>query len=230
LTNVYGVYSSTEPFAKENVANYLSDPYHTSLDYGNTPFDRRHRFLATFLYELPFGQGKTFLNSGNRLSDRIVGGWVLSGIAVFQSGPFMSVTTLNDPSGTGWPLFNGIGGRADTVSGVDPYQGQSTQQWINPNAFASPGNNIGRFGDSSAGSVVGPGTKAVSLALLKRIRFTESTRLEIGAQVSNIANHPNFSPPPNLTVGVPAFGALTSLQSAEGTGPRAMQLVGRFTF
>ncbi len=230
LTNVYGVYSSTSPFIKENIGLNLSDPYNTSLDYGNTPFDRRHRFLFTFLYELPFGEGKTFLNSGNRLIDRIVGGWVLSGIALFQSGPFMSVTTLNDPSGTGYNLFNPWGSRADIVRGVDPYQGQSIQQWINPNAFANPANNIGRFGDSAAGSVVGPGTEVVSLGLLKRILLTESTRLEIGAQVTNIANHPNFNPPPNLTLGVPAFGTLTSLQSAEGAGPRAMQLVGRFTF
>jgi len=230
LTNVYGIYSSPSPFIKENIGANLSDPYNTSLDYGNTPFARRHRFLFTFLYELPFGQGKTFLNSGNRLSDRIVGGWVLSGIALFQSGPFMSVTTLNDPSGTGFNLFNGVGGRADSVRGVDPYQGQSIQQWINPNAFVDPANNIGRWGNSPAGGFVGPGTKSVSLALLKRIRFTESTRLEIGAQVSNIANHPNFNPPGNLILGVPGFGALTSLQTAEGAGPRAMQLVGRFTF
>src|SRR5262249_2714847 len=156
---------------------------------------------------------------------RIIGGWVLSGIALAQSGPFMSVTTLNDPSGTGYNLFNGVGGRADRVQGVDPYQGKSIDQWINPSAFADPASNIGRWGNSGAGSVVGPGTKVVSLALLKRIAFTESTRLEIGAQVSNIFNHPNFNPPSTLTLGVPGFGALTSLQNAEDAGPRAMQLV-----
>jgi hypothetical protein len=229
LSNASGIYSGVSGFVNEN-GNFLTNPYNPSLDYGNTPFSRRHRFLATFLYELPFGRGKTFLSTTNRLIDRTVGGWVLSGVALFQSGPFMSVTTLSDPSGTGFNLFNGIGGRADTVSGVNPYQGQSIGQWINPNAFADPGNDIGRFGDASAGDVVGPGTKAVSLALLKRISFTESTRLEIGAQVSNVTNHPNYNPPPNLTVGVPGFGALTSMPSAEGAGPRAMQLVARFNF
>ena len=154
----------------------------------------------------------------------------MSGIALFQSGPFMSVVTLSDPSGTGFNIFNGIGGRADTVSSANPYQGQSIGQWINPNAFADPGNNIGRFGDSTAGSVLGPGTKYVSLSLLKRIQLTESSRIEIGAQVANVTNHPNYNPPGNLTVGVPGFGALTSMQTAEGAGPRAMQLVARITF
>jgi hypothetical protein len=84
--------------------------------------------------------------------------------------------------------------------------------------------------DASAGSVVGPGTKVISLSLLKRIQLTEASRMEIGAQVSNVGNHPNYNPPGNLIVGVPGFGALTSMQTAEGAGPRAMQLVARITF
>jgi hypothetical protein len=229
LTNVNGVYSGAAGYVNENGA-FLTNPYNPSLDYGNTPYARRHRLLATFLYELPFGKGKAFVNSTNRVVDRIVGGWVLSGVGLIQSGAFMSVVTLSDPSGTGFNIFNGIGGRADTVSGSNPYQGQSIGQWINPNAFADPGNNIGRFGDSTAGSVVGPGTKSVSLSLLKRIQLTESSRMELGAQVANATNHPNYNPPGNLTVGVPGFGALTSMQSAEGAGPRAIQLVARITF
>jgi hypothetical protein len=54
--------------------------------------------------------------------------------------------------------------------------------------------------------------------------------MEIGAQVANVANHPNYNPPGNLTVGIPGFGALTSMQTAEGAGPRAIQLVARITF
>src|SRR5258708_37843193 len=101
---------------------------------------------------------------------------------------------------------------------------------MNPWRFAAHASNIGRFGDSTAGNVVGPGTRAVSLALLKRFQITESSRMEIGAQVSNVTNHPNYNPPGNLIVGVPGFGAITSMQTAEGAGPRAMQLVARFTF
>jgi hypothetical protein len=229
LTNVNGAYGGAPGYVNENGA-FLSNPYNPSLDYGNTPYDRRHRVLATFLYELPFGRGKRFANNTNPVVDRIVGGWVLSGIALFQSGPFMSVVTLNDPSGTGYNIQNGFGGRADTVAGVNPYQGQSIGQWINPNAFVDPDNNIGRFGDETAGSIVGPGTKVVSLSLLKRFQLTEGSRMEIGAQIANVANHPNYNPPGNLTVGVPGFGALTSMQTAEGAGPRAIQLVARITF
>jgi hypothetical protein len=232
LTNTYGSASgSTAGFGTANeFGGTLSDPYNPGLDYGNVPYSRRHRFLLTFLYELPFGKGKMFLNSSNPFVSRVVGGWTLSGIALVQSGPFMTVTTLNDPSGVGYNLFNANGGRADTVPGVSPYTGQSLAQWINPNAFVDPANDIGRFGDSQQGSVVGPGTTAISLSLLKRIQIKESARFEFGAQVANAFNHPNYLAPPTLTVGVPGFGQITAMQSAEGGGPRAIQLTGRLSF
>ena len=68
----------------------MCDPQPPGIDYGNKPFSRRNRFLATFLYELPFGKGKTF-STANGVVDQIVGGWVLSGVALFQTGPFLSV-------------------------------------------------------------------------------------------------------------------------------------------
>ena len=229
LTNINGApIASASGFVGE-YGNVLSEPQNPGLDYGNTPFARRERVLATFLYELPFGTGRTFL-SGNGLLDRLVGGWELSGVALFQSGPFMSVATLGDPSGTGYNLFNPNGGRADTVAAASPYAAQSISQWINPNAFANPADDIGRFGDSGSGSIVGPGTQAVSLSLIKRFSLKERIRAEVGMQVSNAFNHANYAPPNNLTLGVPAFGQITAMQSAEGAGPRQVQLTGRLTF
>ncbi len=230
LTNVNGApVASAGSFVNE-FGNTLSDPYNPNLDYGNTPYDRRQRFLVTFLYNLPFGRGKALFRDAGGVVNRIIGGWELSGIGLIQTGPFMSIATLNDPSGTGYNIFNANGGRADTVSGVSPYLGQLINQWINPSAFVDPANNIGRFGDSQAGAVVGPGTSVVSLSLIKHILLTERTRADVGVQVSNVANHPNYAPPSNLVLGVAGFGQITSLQSAEGAGPRAMQLTGRFTF
>ncbi len=231
LSNLNGCYSggTGSNFATE-FGNLVCDPYNPGLDYGNTPYDRRNRFLATFLYNLPFGKGRTFLSGAGGVMDRIVGGWVFSGVVLLQTGPFLDVSTLNDPSGTGYLVNNTTGGRADTVKGVSPYQGQSLSQWINPNAFVDPANNIGRWGDSQSGAVQGPSTKALSLSLLKNIPFTERVRLEFGAQISNVLNHPNYAPPSNLILGVSAFGQITALQSAEGAGPRAIQLTARITF
>jgi hypothetical protein len=208
----------------------LSDTNAPGIDYGNVNYTRRYRSLTTFLYDLPFGKGKMLLNGANGFLDRVVNGWELGGVLLFQSGPFMTVSTLTDPCGCGFNAFNSNGGRADTVPGVSSSAGQSIGQWINPAAFTSPANAIGRFGDASAGDVVGPGTNSVSMSLIKSIQIKESIRVQVGAQVANLFNHPNFAPPTNLTEGVAGFGALTALQTAEGAGPRSLQLTGRITF
>lgn len=227
LSNVAG-YTSGTSFSGE-AGGTITDPNNPGLDYGNVNFTRRHRFQTTFLYELPFGKGKPFLNGGNPIVDRIVGGWQLGGVLLFQTGPFMSVGMNNDPSGTGFNQLVGSG-RADTVAGANPYLNQSIGQWINPAAFSIPANNIGRFGDASNGDIVGPGTSAVSMSLIKTVRFTEQMHLQIGAEIANLFNHPNYAAPGNLTLGTAGFGQVTSLQTVEGAGPRSIQLTGRFNF
>jgi hypothetical protein len=242
LSNVNGAPVSTAAGFATEFGDTLSNPQNPGLDYGNVPYIHRERVLATFLYQLPFGKGREFLNN-NRFLDAAIGGWELSGMALFQSGPFLSTSILSDPSGTGYNLYGALasnGGRADTVPGVSPYAGQSINQWINPAAFADPCANcqtvngvtqaIGRFGDSGSGSILGPGTQAVSLSLLKRFSITERIRVAVGMQVANVFNHANYNPPSDLTLGVPAFGAITSMQNAEGAGPRQVQLTGRLTF
>ena len=53
--------------------------------------------------------------------------------------------------------------------------------------------------------------------------------MRIGASATNLFNHPNYGVP-NLSLGTAGFGTISSLQSAEDTGPRAIQLGGRITF
>jgi hypothetical protein len=215
--------------------NFVTDRFHPSLDYGNVIYDRRHRFLTTYLYELPVGQGKKFLSSSNRLVDGLLGGWELAGVIVVQSGPFLTPTqSSNDSAGTG--IFNTVGtGRADVVPGASPYT-KSPGLFFNPAAFTTPGLNpdgsfstIGRFGNAAVGSLVGPGTRAVSMSLIKTVKFGESARLQFGAEVANLLNHRNYEPP-SVAVDTAGFGTLTGLQTAEGAGPRAVQLTARISF
>jgi len=215
-------------FTGEN-GGTVTDQFHPGLDYGNVSFTRKNRFLLTFLYELPFGKGKAFVSNGNAIVNRLVGGWELAGVAVYQSGPYMTILAAGDPAGNGFPDLVGDG-RADTVKGVSPYAGQSLNAWINPAAFATPQDNIGRIADSAVGAVTGPGTQAVSLSLFKTVAVTERLKVQIGASAANAFNHANYAPPGNLTLGTSGFASVTNLQSAEGAGPRSLQLTARVTF
>ena len=201
----------------------ITDQFNPNLDYGNVAFTRRHRFQTTFLYELPF-------RASNKLTNQLVSGWELAGVLMFQTGPFLTVLASGaDPAGTNF--VNLIGnGRADIISGTSVIPtNQSIYNWVNAAAFAIPANNIGRYGDSPVGSVVGPGTQAVSISLFRTLSFKERAKLRFGIAAANLFNHPNYSTP-SLTLGTASFGTITSLQSAEGSGPRAIQIAGRLTF
>lgn len=210
-----------------------SDRFHPSLDYGNVEYTRRHRSLSSLLYQLPFGQGQRFLGSGNNwLVNNAVGGWQMAGYLLFQSGPFMTplANSSYDPTGTGITQTVGYA-RPDRVYGVSPYlRGQGAQNYLNPAAFAEPGNNLARQGTATVGSLQGWGTQSVSLSLLKNVHFTERINLQAGAQVQNILNHRNLDVPASLVLDTGNFGQISSLQAKDNAGPRAIALAIRMTF
>jgi hypothetical protein len=214
--------------------NWVSDKNNPLLDYGNVMFDRRNRVLATFLYQLPFGKGERFAPNSNRLVDTLIGGWQLGGVTVFQSGAFLTISEQSvDSANTG--ILNTLGAeRADVVPGVSPKATKNLTNsagpvFINPAAFTFPPANAGRFGDSGVGSVVGPGTDSVSLSLIKSIKLTERLQFQFGAQAANALNHRNFDVPDQI-LDDQSFGTISGLQSAEGAGPRNVEVTGRISF
>jgi hypothetical protein len=215
--------------------SFLTNRFQPGLDYGNVIYDRRHRFLATYLYELPFGHGQAWLNDGSALN-RLVGDWQLAGVTILQSGPFLTPYEQSvDPTNTN--ILTTIGqARPDQLNTVSPYASQrNTTQWLNPNAFpymnlqAPSGNGIGRFGNAPVGGVVGPGTANFSLSLLKNLSLSERSKFQFGLEAANVFNHRNYEPP-NMQVDSSAFGSITALQTAEGAGPRSLELTGRINF
>jgi len=166
--------------------------------------------------------------------DAVVGGWQLGGVTVFQSGAFLTPSeSSTDPAGTNVLNVAGVT-RADVVPGVSPRttKGLSNSAgpvFVNPNAFAVPADNIGRFGNAAVGSIVGPGTDAVSLSLIKSVHITEQLQFQFGAQAANALNHRNYDVP-NMAVDSSGFGTVSGLQSAEGAGPRNVEITGRISF
>jgi hypothetical protein len=215
--------------------SFLTDRFHPGIDYGNVTYDRRHRLLATWMYDLPLGKGQHWLNAGSGLN-RLVGDWQLAGVIILQSGPFLTPFQQSvDPANTN--ILTTVGqARPDRLKGVSLFAPQrTTAQWLNPNAFpymnlqSAAGNGIGRFGNAPVGGVVGPGTDNFSLSLMKNLAITEKSKFQFGLEAANLFNHRNYEPP-NMQVDSSGFGSITALQTAEGAGPRSLELSGRITF
>jgi hypothetical protein len=215
--------------------SFLTDRFHPGLDYGNVVYDRRHRFLVTYLYDLPFGHGQKWLNTGSAAST-VLGDWQLAGVTILQSGPFLTPYQQTvDAANTN--ILTTVGqSRPDQLSTMPLYaQHRNASQWLNPNAFPylnlqdDNGNGIGRFGNAPVGGVIGPGTANFSLSLMKSFTLYEQTKFQFSLEAANVFNHRNYEPP-NMQVDSSSFGVITALQTAEGAGPRSLELSGRITF
>jgi hypothetical protein len=105
--------------------NFATDRFHPGLDYGNVIYDRRHRFLVTYLYDLPFGQGQRWL-ANDAVANSVVGGWQLAGVTILQSGPFLTPYEQTvDPANTN--ILTTVGqARPDQLNTVSPYASERT--------------------------------------------------------------------------------------------------------
>jgi hypothetical protein len=210
-----------------------SDRYHPGVDYGNVIYTRRNRFMASAVYELPFGRGRAFLATPNWALDTLVGGWQASGYFVAQSGPFLTpLTSAVDPTGSGM-INKGTQSyaRPDVATGVSPYvSGKGARNFLNAAAFTNPGANIGRQGTARVGSIIGDGTNTFSMSLMKSISFSEPVKLQIGTQVQNLFNRHNYDVPASLDIATSNYGQITSVQAKDNAGPRAVSLTARLSF
>jgi hypothetical protein len=79
---------------------YAIDP---RLNYGVSNTDRKHVFVLTNLVELPVGKGKALLGNGGGITNRIVGGWSLSGTITWESG-LLFLPPIRTAASTGTPV------------------------------------------------------------------------------------------------------------------------------
>jgi hypothetical protein len=242
------------PTAFAGEVNYgipIANRFDVGSDYGNVEGTRHNRFLLTGLYQLPFGQGRTFLNTGG-WKNAALGGWELTTVTLLETGPWLTpsispggcqVSSLangacpslangqpetNDQSNTD-VVNRGAYLRPDEVS-TNLYGGQSRAHYFNLAAFSPTPVGTGRFGNAGVGILQGPGTAAVSLGLAKVFPVTERVRMRFESTFTNVLNHTNFAPPATQ-IDVPAtFGVLSAPQTAENAGNRTGQMALRIEF
>lgn len=199
-------------------------------DYGPMPFTRRHRFVATFLYQLPFGKGRALGSDIGPVLDLVVGGWDVTGVLLSQSGPQLTpFFTGGDPAGIGANV-RGFTSTARPDQVGDPTLDDPTpERYWDRAAFVIPANNIGRFGNAEIGSLNGPGTNVYSMTLGKSFNITGHSRVRFEAAFSNLFDIENLGFP-NRNVGQGSFGRITNTQSVDQAGPRTLQFSLRYSF
>ncbi len=209
----------------------IENSFDRQREYSNVEFARPNRWLTTWVWEMPFGRGRRWMNHVNPIVDGVLGGWELSGILLFQSGYWFTPTfTGYDPANTnGTSRVSGF--RPDRIGDGNLPAGERTiERWFDVSAFVAVPRNAGRFGTSAPYILQGPGMSVWSSGLAKRFTIHERCNLRLMGTFRNVLNHPNFANPSSNIASTGSVGRITSTLSTEGAGARTGEISARLEF
>jgi hypothetical protein len=166
-------------------------------------FDRTHVLQIGWVYELPVGKGKMFLNGGG-IASKILGGWEFSGIESCYTGTPFTVgadgTSLNafDEEQTA----NQILPTVTKIGGVGP-----GALYYNPNAFAPV--TTASYGNVGRNTLRNPGMWNTNMSIVRDFSPIERLKLQFRTEFYNLPNTSHFGGV-DSTVGDGAFMQVTS--------------------
>jgi hypothetical protein len=166
--------------------------YNLRGEWAVSSFDTPQYFTFSGIYELPFGQGKRFLNQG-RILNYFIGGWQLNGITSATSGTPQGVSvatnTLFNYGGTQRANWNG---RNPSLSGGIS---KRLNEYFNLGDFSEPA--AFTYGNSprNLANLRSPGFISTDLSGIKKIPIHDRLSAEFRAEAFNLFNHPTFGPP-----------------------------------
>ena len=211
--------SEAKPVAGEN--DLAQNPFDLAAERGPSLFDARNRFVASYVWALPFW------NHPRNWYQSALGGWQLDGIATLMSGTPFTVFDSNDVAAQGSaPEITGFSAQRPNIIG-NPNNGPRTVgAWLNTGAYQrlDPTANAGQFGTEGRNVNVGPAYANWDFATLKNFKVTESKQLQFRAELFNILNRTNFFLP-DCDISSPTFNHIL----AAGT-PRQVQFALKFMF
>jgi hypothetical protein len=190
-------------------ANYPQNSNNVGAERALSNFDMRQRFSGSFVYELPFGEGRRFGKDLSGFAKAVASGWQMNSVITLQTGqPFtVALPTELDNSNTGFTILGFGAGDRPNVVGSPRLDNPDPSRWFDAEAFAMPA--FGTFGGSGRNILPGPSLRNVNLSLLKESKIGESATLQFRAEMFNVFNTPNFEQP-NIFFGTPAFGRVLS--------------------
>jgi hypothetical protein len=235
--NNFGVFGGS-------LAPNLLNPFDPDFDYGPADFDVRHRFIGSFMWEVPWRFDGGCCGGNGGWKRWVLGGWQVTGIMQAMTGfPFTAfdctgVLTPETPcpralAATGFNLGNirnGLGSNFPDatipnrfnfipVAGNFNLGGNVSAGTISTNAFSpflpgSVGRNFFR----------GPGFWDFDFGVYKRFRITEETGFQLRGEFYNLFNHSNLFVPGAVDI------SSTNFIPAFKRGRRIIQVGAKFTF
>jgi len=196
-------------------AGIQQNQYARYLERADDPAIRRHQLRFSYVWDMPVGRGRKFLNDIPRPVDCVIGGWQLAGITTLLSGARLSPSYSNaDPANT-----NIFSGRPDRIADGNLDSGEMRGLIENGRpifdlaAFPLPSTGRGYYGNSARSVLTGPGSAIWNMGIHKNWRlFAERAEMQFRWEMHNTFNRPNYSNP-NTNIQSGSFGLVTTAGS-----------------
>ena len=237
IDNVSGSQSTDELNATQagqagaNLLNFANA--NPALNRSIGDFDRRHRVVFSYVYELPVPKNGIW-------GSRTFQGWSISGINIYQSGLPFSVTDATGGRAFGGGTSTGIFNCSSLSSA---YTGGSVQNqianglgYLNSACFSPTpavtssaplgGVLVTGFGNVPRNAFRGPFQQNWDFSVMKRLKLYERHALDFRVDFFNVLNHPSFRQPSVVSIGSSAFGQINSTVNPA----RLIQLGARYSF
>ena len=222
--DVVGTYTFSKALGTTGTNNFtVLDINNFKLNYGPFNGDFTNDANISFVYELPFGNGKTYLSGLGPLTNAVLGGWQVNGIVSFLSGAALTVTTstsANVGNNTNANHPNQVKDNPNSVPG-----GKTDKQYFDTSAFQDVA--FGRIGNAREGEIRGPGGRYADLSVFKNNKVGEHLTTQLRLEGFNAFNH-IIRNGPDTALSTPVsstYGRITSAQ-----GPRVVQIALKLIF
>ena len=214
-------YSKAIDYEDNEEISFLLWPYPSYIPRNRAlaGFDRTHNFEAYGLYELPFGKGKKYAQSG--IAGALAGGWQVNWVLSAMSGTPFTITD-NGPGAS----FLNAPGNTQTANIIGPLKilngkpatscptGNTSCLYFDTSAFQQvtsihPGLLDGFFGNAGRNILRGPGYFNLDMSVMRNFKITERFTFQFEADAFGLTNTPHFNNP-NVNISAANFGAVTS--------------------
>jgi hypothetical protein len=159
---------------------------------GVSDFDATHQINANWIWDLPVGHGRRFMNSGNRVLNGVLGGWKLTGILRWTSGLPYAVD-----NGSRWPTNWDIEGFAiqdQKIPSSALKRGTGQQMFSDPTAVLNSFREAYPGESGTRNPLRGDGYYDLDAGLDKTFRLTDAAHLQIRWETFNVTNSVRFDP------------------------------------
>jgi hypothetical protein len=210
------MFEGSYTYAKaEEIGMSHQNSYDIEASWALASYDLEHRFVLSYLYEIPIGRNRRFFANAPAAVDALIGGWQFNGITTLQSGTPLSITANNTAGLFGartQPNSTGADPRLDGA--VEDRLGRyfDTTVYSQPAAF--------QFGNEPIFSPLlrAHGVRNVDLSIFKSVPIRSRMTLQFRIEALNAFNRVQFSAP-NTSVTSSSFGVITGQANA----PRQLQ-------